>query len=213
MNRQYIGIDLGSVNDYTALSIVERHGEVAPDNTFRQELRWEFQEYRLWHLERYLGESYTTIVDRILALIDTVELRNAQIVVDATGVGRPVIDLLKDRGLNSIIPVTITGGEAVTSDFVRGLREWRVPKRDLVGVLQVLLQNGALKIPATIELREELVSELQNFRVKLVAETGHAVFEHWRSGDHDDLVLSLALPLWLSEQEHSRLAGVRLLYI
>ncbi|GMQ82821.1 MAG: hypothetical protein BMS9Abin05_2284 [Rhodothermia bacterium] len=108
---------------------------------------------------------------------------------------------MRERGLKNIVPVTITGGDAVNSDFVNGHKEFRTPKRDLVGTLQVLLQNGELKIPSTIDLKDALVTEMQNFKVKLSAETGHDTYEHWRSGDHDDLVLSLALALWYSRRD------------
>ncbi len=62
--------------------------------------------------------------------------------------------------------------------------------------MQVLLQNGQLRIPASLDLRDVLTQEMQNFKVKLSAETGRASYEHWRSSDHDDLVLALALALW-----------------
>ena len=179
-----LGADIGQINDYTAISVLRKQ-----DDTFQ-----------LLHLERHLGESYTVIADRLVTLSQ--KLRHPEAVVDATGVGRAVVDLLEDRGLKRVRPVTITGGVDVTEASVNGRKEHRVPKRDLVGVLQVALQNGQLRIPATLELRNELVTELQNFKVKLNSETGHESFEHWRSSDHDDLVLSVALPLWYATALH-----------
>ena len=44
---------------------------------------------------------------------------------------------------------------------------YRVPKRDLVGGLQVLLQSGRLKIASSLEHAETLRAELLNFRVKI----------------------------------------------
>ena len=203
MNKHYVGVDLGSINDYTAICWIERYGKVTqPD--YRVEPKWRFIEYRLWHLERYLGEPYTTIVDRIQELLKRPELSEAKVIVDATGVGRPTIDFMKERKLKRLIPVTITGGDSVSETYVNGLYEWRVPKRDLVGVLQVLLQNEQLKSPTGINLKDELIGELQNFKVKLSAETGHDSYEAWRSGDHDDLVLSIALPLWYSEYDRKQ---------
>ncbi len=35
--------------------------------------------------------------------------------------------------------------------------------------------------------------ELQNFRRKQNPKTSHVSFEHWRAGDHDDLVLAVAM--------------------
>ncbi|MEX0822685.1 MAG: hypothetical protein WD021_11100 [Rhodothermales bacterium] len=203
MNRTFIGIDLGTINDFTAVAVVQRYGEqktiiARGDRPVVQE-KWRFKEYRVLHLERYLGEPYTAIVEKIRALLERPELKGSRLVVDGTGVGRPVIDLLVEKGLQ-VTPIIITGGSTWTEDVVNGQHEYRVPKRDLVGVLQVLLQNRQLKIPGSIDLKDQLVTEMQNFKVKLNAETGHASFEHWRSSDHDDLVLAVALPCWLMER-------------
>jgi len=106
------------------------------------------------------------------------DLGRAKIIIDATGVGRPVVDLMKESGLSGLVPVTITGGDSVSEAYVNGLHEWRVPKRDLIGALQVLLQNERLKSPAGMNLKDELIQELQNFKVKLSSETGHDRYEH-----------------------------------
>ncbi len=66
MNRHFIGIDLGTINDFTAVCWIERHGELT--GGYWTEQKWSFLEYRLWHLERYLGEPYTKIIDRIQCL-------------------------------------------------------------------------------------------------------------------------------------------------
>ena len=75
-------------------------------------------------------------MEHVGALLNREPLQdNSTLVVDATGVGRPVVDMLYASGLNPIA-VTITGGDSV--HLTDGI--WRVPKRDLVGLLQVLLQ-------------------------------------------------------------------------
>jgi hypothetical protein len=89
--------------------------------------------------------------------------------------------------------VTITGGDTQTQ---ADAASWRVPKRDLVGALQVLLQQGRLKIASQLEHAETLRRELMNFRVKVNVTTGHDSYEAWREGDHDDLVLAAALAAW-----------------
>jgi hypothetical protein len=118
-----------------------------------------------------------------------------RLVVDATGVGRPVVDMLRDEGLhpNSI---WITGGDSVNEDG----NEYRVPKRELASTVQALLQSGRLKFAQNLPLREVLVDELQKFRAKIDLDTGEASFEHWRERDTDDVVLSLACALWFAER-------------
>lgn len=77
---------------------------------------------------------------------------------------------------------------------------WRVPKRDLVGVVQVLIQNQRLRIAAGLPEAEMLLRELEGFRVRISA-TGHDSYGAWRDGTHDDLVLAVALASWYGEHE------------
>src|SRR3954454_11630051 len=78
-------------------------------------------------------------------------------------------------------------------------RTVRVPKRDLVSVLQVLFHSKRLKIAAGVNERDTLLRELANFSAKI---TQHAndTYEAWREGQHDDLVLALALASWSLER-------------
>lgn len=92
----------------------------------------------------------------------------ARLVVDGTGCGRPVVDLLIQAGLNPVA-VNIHGGEQVTHEG----RHWRIPKRDLAGALQVLLQTQRLKVAEALPLAPTLVQELLNFRVKIDPQTAH----------------------------------------
>ena len=79
---------------------------------------------------------------------------------------------------------------------------YRVPKRELVTILQVALQAKRLRIAEGLPLAELLVKELRGFRVRITA-TGHAKFGNdvgeWREADHDDLVLATALAVWRVE--------------
>ena len=93
---------------------------------------------------------------------------DASLITDATGVGAPVVDLFVGAGLDPV-GVFIHGGDRVTHEG----RSWRVPKRDLVCCLQVLLQSGQIKIASKLELGP--------------------VLSACREQDHDDLVLSVAL--------------------
>lgn len=200
MSRYFVGVDLGQVHDFTAISVIERvdnrsAGELCDGIGIQGVREVAKVQYHLRHLERFLGEPYTVVSDRVKDLAR--ELNGPDVIVDATGCGRPVVDMLLERGVSSLQAITITGGDQVT----RNGYEYRVPKRDLVGCLQVLLQNRQLKIPASISLRDELVTEMQNFRVKLSAETGHDSYEHWRSQDHDDLVLSVAIGCWYAHRD------------
>jgi hypothetical protein len=59
------------------------------------------------------------------------------------------------------------------------LGSWRVPKRDLVGSMQVLLQTKRLKIAKALVHAPTLVDELLNFRVRLANELMDNMQEPW----------------------------------
>jgi hypothetical protein len=120
----------------------------------------------------------------------------AILLVDKTGVGASVLDSFTHAGIGATA-ITLHGGSSVTRDPQRA--GFRVPKRDLVTVTQVLLQNGRLKIAATLPEAETLKRELLNFRVKINPQTAHDSYEHWREGDHDDLVLAVSMACWFRQ--------------
>jgi len=190
----YVGLDLGQANDYTAIAVVEETGERGESPL------------HVRHLERPpLGTYYPEQVARVKELVTDPALAEdfyddwgtkvrsypPELVVDATGVGRPVVDMLRKEDL-SFSPVLITGGDIEHHEH--GF--YRVPKRNLVSSVQIALQSGQLKIAEELELAETLRRELLNFRIKVNISTAHDSYEAWREGDHDDLVLAVALACW-----------------
>ncbi len=155
-----------------------------------------------------LGTPYTEIVAGLVKF--TATLRSALLVIDGTGVGAAVCDmvnreLLKAHAADSshTLPlrwktcsVTITGGLAVSQV---GSGRWHVAKKELVSVLQVLLQTRRIHVADSLPEAKTLVRELQTFRVKITA-AGNESFESWRERDHDDLVLAVALACWAAER-------------
>jgi hypothetical protein len=151
----------------------------------------------LRHLERFeLATCYPMVIDRIRGLLTSGALKNKRVafLVDKTGIGASVVDSLVQAGL-SPIAVTIHGGSAVSRDEYG----YRVPERDLVSAVQVLLQNGRLRIAEGLPLAETLRSELLNVRLKTDPKTAHDSYEHWREADHDDLVLAAAMACWFRQ--------------
>jgi hypothetical protein len=119
------------------------------------------------------------------------------LVVDQTGVGESVIESLRAAGLG-FAGILIHGGDAV-SDMDGG---YRVPKRELVGTVDVLLQNRRLRIAKTLPMAEVLVQELEAFKATTKLTTGHTSYaadESWRENPHDDTVLAVAMACWYGE--------------
>src|ERR1051325_1921076 len=128
--RYFIGLDLGQSQDFTAIAILERVELKGPWDAVMYAHK-KMVAMRLRYLERLpLGTPYPEIVEQVAYLVRSGELREqCYLMVDATGVGRPVVDLLRQAELDCcILPAVITAGHSESySDGYYG-----VPKRDLI---------------------------------------------------------------------------------
>jgi hypothetical protein len=181
------GLDLGQPNEYSALTILQRTITRNPTEKF----------FAVRHLERFpLGTSYPEICNHVADLFDEPPLSNGNLVVDQTGVGRAVVDLIRRARPQAIIrPVTIIAGHAVVPEEAG----WNVPKQELVSVMQVLLQSRRLQVARALPMAPVLVRELETFRAKITVGASEA-FQSWRERDHDDLVLAVAMAAWVGDR-------------
>ncbi len=170
----FLGLDLGQAQDPAAIAVAEM---CSPDIHVR-------------HLERIpLGTPYPKVIERVTAIIE--KLPSADLVVDATGVGRPVIDWMWETGLEPV-PVTITGGRFMSFDGDM----WRVPKKAPLRPLVAASEAGRLKVAKGLREAEALQRELGAFQ-KRITECGYSAFGG--VGEHDDLVIAAALICWRVE--------------
>lgn len=130
------------------------------------------------------------------------------VLVDYTGVGRPVFDMFRERpALRLAQGIAITSGREVIPNSVG----WSVPKVELVSKLQALLHSGNLKIHMGLSNAPVLVRELNDFRVKY-SDAGNATFNA-REDAHDDPVLALALAVFgLSRPEYATADDVKVTF-
>jgi len=215
--RYWVGADFGQANDYTALAVLERvsvpvgEREVVRKTGLltREKVRVPTHDHKL-HL-RYLSRpplrtSYERIADGIVSRLRELEPTGAfgergtiGLVVDATGVGRAVVDMLTERlqaAKNGpkvhLWPATVTAGQHVT----RNGPFMGVPKRELINAGVVALQEGRLKFGADVPEREQLMEELLAYRIKINLATGHDSYSPWREHGNDDLLFATCLATW-----------------
>jgi hypothetical protein len=218
----FVGVDLGQVADYTAIVVVEEPVYVQDEETrfmfnaprvgwvSPAELNYAHVDMlksgahgspptpptlEVRHLERTREVSYTTIAAHVASLMQRPPLadRGAVLVVDHTGVGRGVVDMLRER--TPLIAATITGGTTVR----QSRDEVHVPKRDLIASVGLLLEQRRLKIAEALPDARTLTEELATFR-RRVTSAGHDSYEaDWRTDAHDDMVLAVALAVWYRE--------------
>jgi hypothetical protein len=180
-----VGLDLGQSMDFTAMVTLHRttkRGEKKP-----------CRDYTCPHVKRWpLGTTYPAIVADLAVMLAKLPDRPT-LVVDGTGCGRPVVDMIRKAALpvRQLAPVIITAG--ATAGRVGAYRT--VPKRDLVGATMAVMHAGRLHIAREMPEAEALVKELRAFTAKITTASGEKYENDWRVAPHDDIILALALAL------------------
>jgi len=118
-----------------------------------------------------------------------------------------VVDMLRMAQLGcEVWPVSITGGEQARHTN----RKWNVPKQDLMSGLQLLLERGELRIAKQLPEAGSLLRELRDMRME-IRTSGKAKMGAEGYGEHDDLVIAVALSCWRAGQGTIGFGGARLL--
>jgi hypothetical protein len=182
-------VDVGQRVDPTAIAVVEIEERPRGDGRGGTEYH-----YMARHLERLpLGTPYPRVAERVTRIVSGVRARAGsypELYLDATGVGTPVVDALRDAGVDAkVVAVYFNHGDRRTP--VEGGAEVRLGKAYLVSRMQALLQSELLHLPRTSEA-EVLAEELLDYEIR-VSEDANDKYGAFRVGTHDDLVTALGL--------------------
>lgn len=154
-----LGVDLAKYNDFTVITPLNLNNFIVyPQDRFNQ-VDWILQEAKIEANAR--------------------KYNNARITIDSTGIGDPVVEELKRRGLN--IDEDENG---------KAFKFTETSRKNLLNNLAILLENRKIRIPND----EGLIDELRSFTIEM-NERGKAVVK-CPDGLHDDRVMSLALACW-----------------
>jgi hypothetical protein len=208
---QYLGVDLGERNDYTAIAVIEGvpvHRKIVEESG-RKHVEATVL-YRCLRLERPdLGTAYPVIADRIADLCVTLSENSGSKVslcVDVVGPGAGFKDFLVEhyrdaaKGTGAFMkPAWIWTTHAGTPNYDG--QKLNVPRADLVSAGTVAIEDGRYEV-AKMPLRETLQNEMRTFAIKRT-NAGSERFEHYREDDKDDLVTAaILLPVWVGEKFH-----------
>jgi hypothetical protein len=181
-----VGLDLGQSQDYSAAVVMRKvpPPDDAPEGT-KPGLHVPY--IRRWPL----GTSYVAVVKDVVKMFADPALSGHDLIVDTTGCGRPVLDMLREeKPAARVVGVLITGG--AIQHFTKGL--WHVAKTNLISVTQVAMQKRVVKFAEKLKETELIVRELENYRMKLSLQA-HEVYAA-KDSEHDDLIIALALAAW-----------------
>lgn len=151
-----LGVDLGKYQDFTVITPFNL-------NTFRV-----YNQDRFNQIDWNLQEARIEVSSR--------KFSNARVKIDRTGIGDPVVENLKARGLN------ISDEDAIA--FTEATR------MNLLNNLSMLLEQDKIQIPND----EGLIGELESFQYSL-SPLGK-IKVGCPESMHDDRVMSLALAVW-----------------
>jgi len=159
-----LGVDLAKYQDWTVITPFNLNFFIAyPQERFNQ-VDWNLQKARI---EAAARRHHT---------VDTQE--TALIWPDSTGLGDPIVEDLRARGLR------------IGGDEGKGFKFTETSRKQLLDNLAILLEQDRIKIPQD----EGLINELESFRYELT-ERGK-IKVSVPEGMTDDRVMSLALSVW-----------------
>lgn len=208
LNPVQIGVDVGQKHDPTTVVVAElseresgrmRHVDPWRDaNGYHNGYSDPIQEtvYTVRMMERLsIGTAYPEVAQIIAKVVtdQQIWLRDRQLLIDVTGVGRPVYEMIEEavrarqRGhLVMMWPITFSYGDSY--DMGTG----RLGKAFLVSRLQVLLQNARVKLPPNHREAAAMARELHDYEIR-VDQDGNDKYGAFKVGSYDDLVTGLGL--------------------
>ncbi len=188
-----IGVDVGQRVDPTTIVVAAlelRDWSINPkakDSIYEMPLGGDIH-YVVRFIERLpLATPYPKVADRLSEVYR--QLKAPRVLIDATGVGTPVVDLIREKDVQCT-PVYLTGGEKATQEH----GELHLAKGLMISRLQVLLQQRFIHLPQTAEA-EALTEELLNYEIK-VTDSQNLQMGVFKTGKHDDLATALGLACW-----------------
>ncbi len=157
-HRYVIGVDLAKVEDYTVLAVYDSTNNKQVYQARFNKLDWGMQKSRIAETARHYSDGASP----------------ATVVIDATGLGDPVVDDLARMGI-PVDPIKFTNDQ----------------KRQLIEKLANWIELERIHM---INLPETVV-ELTNFTYD-ISETTDRVRYEAPAGFHDDIVIAHSLAVW-----------------
>ena len=155
----YCGCDLGKLQDYSVITILKREGDLL----------------KLIYLKEFqIGTSYTNVIGHLNRA--NKKFRFRKVLVDQTGVGEPVLEELKEQGMQNVEGLVFT---------VR-------TKEELLSCLKIAMEQKRLRMPYLRRLAEQINEQQYEY-----TKSGHLKFSH-PQGSHDDMLWSLALACYVA---------------
>ena len=215
-SKEYIcAVDIAKKRDYTTIQIYRDSPDVRhfPAESGRDPMVVNYLD--LVYQAKMQAVRYTDQVRRIKDLLERIHLlKNTQLLVDGTGVGEPVVDMMRENGLMPF-PIVFTGGteaRPVYADFgkvfggssasfgrfmgTQVLKEMHVPKEDLVHAGMIIMQQGRIRLAENLQHVDDFKLQLAHFKGTVNEKSGRKSYNNESDDIHDDFVVTYLMAAW-----------------
>lgn len=213
MREYLVAVDIATKRDRYAEMVWKDIARVVPGNPILGNPDRVVHEYPIVWIRQAERLRYEEMEESALSLVNRPELKNnCDFLIDATGVGDPEVEHIRKRGAYPIPIIFTNGGEAhpvfddvsrvfgkwdnAFSSTAKTLKQFDVPKRDLVDAGKLMLEMNRVIIPKKLKGREPLIAQLNGFRGKVNEQTKRKAYEAEFEELHDDLVVDFLMLAW-----------------
>lgn len=210
--NEYLSVwDIAKRRDFTAGFTIRRSVEIVQGNEIIHSPDRVRTYCDIVQIEQFNNIPYTRVADIIENRMGHKDLRHScDLIVDGTGIGSAVVDLLREKSLKPIPIVFTSGGKVqeVVTPFgqvfknspgqlapLKVVQELRVPKNDLVAAGKLLLEQNRVRVAPGLRWGDEFKKQLAAFKGK-VNEKGRTKYEAETEDDHDDMVVCYLMAAW-----------------
>jgi phage terminase large subunit-like protein len=158
----FAGLDLGKLQDHSALAIIQKDQETLK---------------LVYHHQFPLQMPYTEVINTIVRADEKFHFK--KLLTDQSGIGEPIIENLKEQGINS------AQGEKLTQDA----------KIELLTHLKLTMEQNNLAIPYNKNLCQQINDQQYQY-----SKNGKLTFNHPQN-THDDMLWALALAVYAAKTQ------------
>jgi len=199
MKTIVLACDVGGRQDYAALCGIQiqkgpmhKLGEGGP------------RQFVVTYLDQMLGLGYLQVEEAMTALLEYYANKEPCYlvpVVDARGVGAPIVELLAERDVRPIGLMATTGfSESRPSAILGGKAlEIKVSNTKLLAAIRTARANDELVIDEDLDMAGELAKQMMNVEPQLTEKKKSERFDA-PTGQHDDLLAATMMGLYVAQR-------------
>lgn len=207
MKEYILAWDVAQKQDRTAIQLWRRTPQIIEGATDRI-----FEYLDLVYQREMDAVPYPEQCKIVSNFIGSEKLKNnTDVVIDATGIGQAVVDIMREYKVEPI-PIVFTNGATMTEKYqdrqsrfgsgafgsMRVLQELCVPKVDMIHAAKVMMEQDRVRIAPNVAGADAFTKQLSGFTGKINVH-GNMQYGNDAETQHDDWVSCFIMACWYSK--------------